>query len=86
MKLAYSSEQVMSVNSFRDGASFKDEEYKLGATLIPDVSLSYTMSNLSVCLQCKNLFDKYYTRGTLYNIDVPQLSRQWLITAKLNLK
>ena len=86
MKLAYSSEQVMSVNSFRDGASFKDEEYKLGATLIPDVSLSYTMANLGICFQCKNLFDKYYTRGTLYNIDVPQLSRQWLITAKLNLK
>lgn len=86
MKLAYASEQVMSVDSFRDGAPFKDEEYKLAATLIPDLSLNYNIANWNLCLQCKNVFDQYYTRGTLYKIDVPQLGRQWSLTAKLKLK
>ena len=86
MKLAYASEQVMSVDSYKDGAPFKDEEYKLAATLIPDVSLNFNIANWNFCLQCKNIFDQHYTRGTLYKIDVPQLSRQWLITSKLKLK
>ena len=86
MKLAYASEQVMIADSFKDGAPFKDEEYKLAATLIPDVSLNYNIANWNFCLQCTNIFDQHYTRGTLYKIDVPQLSRQWSITAKLKLK
>ena len=86
MKLSYASEQVMSVNSFRDGVSFKEDEYTLGATLIPDLSVNYNISDFSICFQCKNILNQHYTRGTLYNIDVPQLSRQWVVTAKLRLK
>ena len=84
-KLTYYSAQTMAVSAFRDGAPFADPEYELRASFLPDISMELKWKMISAKLQCKNIFDSKYYRGTLYNIDVPTQGRNISTTVKIEL-
>lgn len=74
-RMNYYSSQNMPVSGYKDGVNYQDLRYKIKGTVIPGISLDYQYGMLACQLSCNNLFDTYYTRGSLYNIDVPQSGR-----------
>lgn len=69
------SAQNMPVSAYRDGVFYKDESYRIRGTVLLNAALNYKYGKLETNLSCNNLLNTYYTRGSLYNIDVPQLGR-----------
>lgn len=68
------SAQNMPVNAFRDGESYKDND-RIKGTVLLNAVLNYRYGKLETTLSCNNILNTYYTRGSLYNIDVPQPGR-----------
>ncbi len=69
------SSQNMPVSAYKDGVEYKDENYRIKATALFNVGLNYKCGNLETSFSCSNILNTSYTRGSLYNIDVPQLGR-----------
>lgn len=69
------SRQHMSVSAFRDGVPFSDDDYPIKGSAILNLGLSYRFRRMSASFSCSNVFDTWYTRASLYDIDVPQSGR-----------
>ncbi len=73
--LACYSSQNMPVSAYRDGTKYKDENYRIKGIALLHATLRYKYGSFETSLSCNNILNTYYTRGSLYNIDVPQLGR-----------
>ncbi|WP_455664924.1 TonB-dependent receptor domain-containing protein [Phocaeicola sp.] len=69
------STQNMPVSAYKDGIAYKDEAYRIKSTALLNATFSYRYDKLETSLSCNNILNTRYTRGSLYNIDVPQLGR-----------
>lgn len=69
------STQNMPVNALRDGDPYAPENYRIKGTALFNAGLDYKYGKLETNLTCNNILNTYYTRGSLYEIDVPQLGR-----------
>ena len=85
VKMSYWSKQLMRASSYLDGTEFTDTEYEIKPSFIVDMSLEYRIRQLTLKLLSKNLFNTSYTRGTTYNIDIPQLGRSISLEARIHL-
>lgn len=69
------SRQHMPVSAYRDGVIYEDSEYVIKGSAILDLGLRYACRKFETSLTCGNVFDIWYTRASLYDIDVPQQGR-----------
>ena len=69
------SAQNISVDAYRDGVKYEDKNYPLKGTVLLNATLHYKYAKVETSLSCNNLLNTNYTRGSLYDIDVPQLGR-----------
>lgn len=80
------SSQNMPVSAYLDGVKYEDKNYRIKGTALLNASLSYKYGKLETGLSCNNMLDTGYTRGSLYNIDVPQLGRNVMWKIKYSFK
>lgn len=84
-KLTFYSAQTMEVIGCKNGKMLTNPDYKISESFIPDFSLEMKWRMLTCKLQCKNVFNCRYFRGTRYYIDVPAQGRNLSATVKVNL-
>ena len=82
--MSYYSCQNMPVSAYRDGNFYENKHYRIKGTALYNAGLDYKYGKLEISFWCNNLLDTYYTRGSLYYIDVPQLGRNVLWKLKYN--
>lgn len=69
------SRQQMSVSAYRDGVPYVDDDYLIPGSAILNLGLRYRFRRVETSFSCSNVFDTWYTRASLYDIDVPQSGR-----------
>lgn len=69
------SSQNMPVSGYMDRVKYENKDYQIKGTAVLNMGLHYTYEKLETGFSCNNLLNTGYTRGSLYNIDVPQLGR-----------
>ena len=67
--------QNMAYHSIGLGMAYNPNGYQIKSSAILNASLHYRYEKIETTLTCNNLLDTYYTRGSLYDLDVPQLGR-----------
>lgn len=80
------SRQYMAVSGYVDGVSYKDDHHSIKGSAILDLGIRYELNrHIETRLTCKNVLDTWYTRASMYDIDVPQQGRSlmWNIEYKL---
>lgn len=80
------SSQNMPVSAYMDGVKYEDKDYRIKGTALLNTGLNYKYGKLEISFSCNNILDTGYTRGSLYNIDVPQLGRNVMCKIKYFLK
>ena len=80
------SSQNMPVSAYMDGVKYEDKNYRIKGTALLNMGLNYKYGKLETVFSCNNILNTEYTRGSLYNIDVPQLGRNvmWKIKYYFN--